>query len=152
MSEDKGRPTKYREEYNDIAKRLAIGGYSDKNIAEILGVAEQNFHLWKKRYPDFRESLNEGRAMVVANIAKSMYQRAVGYKTEEVREKVDPVTGEVIERVVTKKKIPAETGAASLMLKAKAPDIYNRKQEVDITSSDGSMTPRTLDSFYEKSE
>lgn len=152
MSEDKGRPTKYREEYNTIAERLALGGYSDERIAQVLGVSKQTFYEWQKKHPDFLDCLMKGKELAVAEVSVSLFKRAKGYETEEVRQEIDPATKTITKITKTKKKIPPDTSAATLFLKAKNPKHWNVKQEVDVTSSDGSMTPRTLDSFYEKSE
>lgn len=147
-----GRPTLYREELNETARKLATAGYSDEKIADFIGVSKQTFYDWQKKHPEFLDSLSKGKQLLVASIARSMCQRAMGYATEEIREKVDPATNLVLERNIIKKRIPADVGAATLLLKAKAPEIYNRRQEIDVISSDGSMAARTLESFYESAE
>lgn len=54
-----GRPTRY----GGDAVRLATQGVTLQHIADTFGVTERVVCLWRLRYPEFREALNEGRAL-----------------------------------------------------------------------------------------
>lgn len=73
-----GRPSKYNEEIADKAYSLALLGASDKEMAEILGVSESTFNLWKKTYPEFSESLNEAKNMADSKVVRALYNQAIG--------------------------------------------------------------------------
>jgi transposase-like protein len=60
-----GQPTKYREEYCNIAVEYLGKGHSIVALAGKLGVRESTAHAWAKKYPEFREALDLGIAKAV---------------------------------------------------------------------------------------
>ncbi len=85
MSDKKqGRPTKYKEEYDSQAYKLAKSGMTDIQMSEFFEVAESTFHLWKKEYPIFSESIKRGKCEFDNNeVEKTLLQRALGYTYEK---------------------------------------------------------------------
>jgi hypothetical protein len=75
----RGRGTKYRPEMKEQARNLALLGLIDTEIAAALGIGETTLNEWKKRHPEFRESLNSGKLLADAEVAAALFQRAVGY-------------------------------------------------------------------------
>lgn len=73
------RPTKYKEEYDEQAKKLCRLGATDKELADFFDIAESTLNLWKERHPSFMESLKLGKTLSNANVADSLYNRAIGY-------------------------------------------------------------------------
>ena len=47
MAKKIGRPSAYKTEYVDKAYKLCLLGATDKQMADISGVAESTFNLWK---------------------------------------------------------------------------------------------------------
>lgn len=131
MSE--GRPTKYKPEYDTQAYKLCLLGASDERIANFFEIAVSTLYLWKKNHPSFSEALKGGKELANANVAKSLYDRAVGYTHTE--EKVFCFQGEIITHETTKH-YPPETGAIALFLKNREPELWRDKQEVNVTLSD----------------
>jgi len=74
-----GRPTDYRDEYTQEAYRLCLLGMIDSQLADFFEVSEQTLNTWKKKHPEFLESLRDGRIVADANVAQSTYKRALGY-------------------------------------------------------------------------
>jgi transposase len=142
-----GRPTKYKEELDKIAYELALLGYSDANIAKEIGIAESTIYEWKLTYKTFSEALKEGKAKASAKVAKSLYERALGYTTTEKRVERNEL-GEVVKEVEITKYVAPDTSAAALFLKAKEPDLWREQKHVDLTNSDASLSMRSLDAFY----
>ncbi|MDR1662584.1 MAG: hypothetical protein LBR95_09230, partial [Azoarcus sp.] len=60
-------------------------GLTDAQIAEQIGVSEALLNAWKKRHPDFYESLKKGKTEADAKVAVSLYRRACGYEHPAVK-------------------------------------------------------------------
>ena len=71
------RPSSYRKEYAEKARTLCLLGATDKEIAGILGVSEKTLNTWKKSHPEFFQSLKSGKDDADADVADSLYQRAL---------------------------------------------------------------------------
>ena len=72
---------------------------------------------WKKQHPSFFQSLNDGKHFADAEVAASLYQRALGYSHKEQRvfnESGKPTIVEVV------KEYPPDTAAAFIWLKNRA--------------------------------
>lgn len=117
-----GRPTKYKKEYNEQVFKLALLGATDKEIANFFNVKEQTINNWKKSEPEFFESLKKGKLEADANVAESLYKRALGYSYEEKRE--EKKGDKTISKTITKKEVPADIAAINIWLK-------NRRSKVD---------------------
>jgi hypothetical protein len=138
-----GRPTKYKEEYNDQVIKLCRLGATDKEIADFFDVKEQTVNNWKKSEPSFFESLKKGKVISDTNISESLYKKALGYyytEEKEVRIKDYNEEGKQIERVAVvelKKYVPADTTAQIFWLKNRRRDQWRDKQEHEISGKDG---------------
>jgi hypothetical protein len=145
VTKDKGRPSKYRPEFAQQAKKLCMLniGATDKHLAEFFGVSESTINLWKKQQPEFSESVKGGKMVADAEIAATLYQRAAGFYYNEVTfEKIDSKT--VLEntdentlatdpykkKIVTKYVVP-DTGAIMSWLKNRQPELWRDKTEID---------------------
>lgn len=101
-----GQPTKYKEEYTKMAYRLALLGADDKFLAVSFGVQESTINNWKKKHPEFLESLKKGKDKADSVIAQSLYKRAKGFDFTEKHyelKKVKTEQGEKEEMVCVKK-------------------------------------------------
>ena len=86
-----GRPTKYIAEYDQVAGNLALAGFSDIDISEALGIAEQTFYDWQNRHPSFKKAISDGKKIAVGVVARSLFERAQGYTVKEKRVERDEV-------------------------------------------------------------
>lgn len=127
-SRGRGRPTLYKEEYNEQAYRLCLLGATDEELAEFFHVTEQTINNWKNDYPKFFESLKRGKASADANVAESLYKRAIGYSHPDVH--ISNFQGEITITDVTKH-YPPDTGAAFIWLKNRQPNKWKDKVEVE---------------------
>lgn len=111
---NKGRPTKYnKEKHPKAAYKLALLGMSNDEIAELMCIDSATLYRWKDCHDEFCEALMGGGALADADVAKSLYERAIGYEHGE--EKVFCFQGEIITHQ-TIKHYPPDTGAAALWL------------------------------------
>ncbi len=109
-----GRPTLYRDDHPERARKLALLGLTDAEIAEIFGVHEDTLNEWKNVHPEFSVSLNAGKVPADAEVAASMYHRACGYSHPDVH--VALFEGKAVITPLTKY-YPPDTGAAMSWLK-----------------------------------
>lgn len=82
-----GRPSKKNAFNSRTLNRLTDvykEGYTDKELAELLGLSEQTIHNYKKLFPAFFESIKTGKAIANKKVEAGLYQRAIGYSFPSV--------------------------------------------------------------------
>jgi 3-deoxy-D-arabino-heptulosonate 7-phosphate (DAHP) synthase class II len=121
-----GRPTKFKEEYCDQARKLCLLGFTDSQLAEFFEVNDSTIHKWKIDFPQFSESLKKGKAVADAEVAASLYKRATGYAEKET--KVFCHEGCIITEDIEKNH-PPDTGAAFIWLKNRQSKLWKDKKE-----------------------
>lgn len=102
----RGRPSSYRKEFAGQAYKLCLLGAIDKELADFFEVSEQTLNSWKKEFPEFLESLKNGKIIADATVSESLFKRANGYTHPE--EKIFCVEGAII-RAETTKHYPPDT-------------------------------------------
>jgi hypothetical protein len=122
-----GRPTKYKEEYNEQAEKLCKLGATDQELADFFEVDVSTINNWKIDYPQFFESIKKGKILADSNVAERLYQRALGFEHDS--EEIKVADGSVI-RVPTRKIYPPDPTAAIFWLKNRQPEKWRDKQEV----------------------
>ena len=133
-----GRPSKYKPKYAEQARKLCLLGATDAEMADFFEVDEATINRWKNEFSEFCESIKKGKLLADANVADRLYQRAMGYEAPDVDIRV--VGGEIIQTPLTKH-YPPDTPAAIFWLKNRQRGKWSDKSEIDVKSSDGSMTP-----------
>ena len=135
----RGRPSSYKDEYAEQARRLCLLGVTDKEMARFFGVSEQTINAWKSEHPDFLESLKEGKIGADIDVADKLYQRATGYEWIE-QQAIKIKVGQYEERVEVvdvRKAVPPDTTAAIFWLKNRRKVEWRDKQEHGFTDADG---------------
>lgn len=135
------RPTNYRKEYAEQARKLCLLGYTDKQLADFFNVCEQTINTWKIKHPEFLESIKKGKEFADIDVVESLYKRATGFDYEEVELKV--ADGRTSKKII-KKKVAPDSTAIIFWLKNRQPKSWRDKQEIDHQSSDGSMSPKQV--------
>jgi hypothetical protein len=129
-----GRPSKFKPEMVEQARRLSLLGATDREMAEFFQVAESTLNLWKLEHPEFSESLKLGKDAADDRVEKSLYRRALGYSHDAVKIFADPKTG--AEQIVPfTEHYPPDTTAAIFWLKNRKPQEWRDRQE--LTGADG---------------
>ncbi|EKN4845806.1 terminase [Yersinia enterocolitica] len=130
MATDKklGRPTAYKDEYAEQARKLCLLGHTDAELAEFFEVSEQTINAWKKAQPDFLESIKKGKAFADSEVASKLFHRATGYEHPE--DDIRAVEGAIV-ITPTIKRYPPDTAAAIFWLKNRQRDKWRDKQEVE---------------------
>jgi len=123
-----GRPSAYKEEYNEKAYKLCLLGATDKQLADFFEVSEQTLNSWKNKHSKFLEALKDGKDEADAKVAQSLYQRANGYSHPE--DKIFNNNGEAM-IVKTTKHYPPDTTAAIFWLKNRQKVQWRDKHDVE---------------------
>ena len=72
-----GRPSAYKEDYAKQALVLCELGATDVDLARAFGVSEKTINTWKKKHPDFLQSL-KGKQSADDMVKMSLFKRATG--------------------------------------------------------------------------
>jgi len=82
-----GRPTRYRKEFAEQARKLCLLGYTDVQLADFFEVTEKTINNWKNRHSEFLQSIKKGKAIPDAEVAETLFNKAAGRVViTEVRE------------------------------------------------------------------
>ena len=128
----KGRPTKYRSEFDQQVYKLSLLGATDEEVADFLGVCIDTIFEWAKVHPLFSEARARGKLGADAHVAERLFSRATGHRHDAVKilqYEGKPVIVPYIEVY------PPDTQAASWWLKNRQPLKWRDRHEV--TGADG---------------
>lgn len=77
----RGQPTKYNAKFHPLLGFwLAQAGLTDVQMADEMGVTERTINNWKKRYPEFFQSITEGKQTPDDEVQAALLKRALeGY-------------------------------------------------------------------------
>lgn len=141
-----GRPTLYREEYNDQVHRLCVLGVTDEEIAKYFGVCKDTINNWKKEYPKFLSSMADGKMEADADVAMSTYKSATGKHYVE-EEKI--VVGEGVRNL--RRQLPPDVAAQRMWLFNRRPKEWKNKVEVQEDINLNVFPPKEeLDAIYDR--
>lgn len=90
-------------------------GLANKQIADNIGISEETFYQWVKKYTEFAEAIKKGKEVIVCELENALIKRAKGYDVEEIVY-LPERGGGVTERRNTKH-IPPDTTALIFALK-----------------------------------
>lgn len=134
----KGRPTDYRDEYVEQARKLAQLGATEVEVADFFDVNVRTIQRWKNTHEDFCLALKVGKEAADERVVKSLYHRAVGYEQEEVKIFMPAGAAEPVYAPYTAKITP-DTTAAIFWLKNRRPAEWRDKVDLD-ASVDAKLT------------
>jgi hypothetical protein len=128
----RGRPTKFKPEFVNIARKMSELGATDAEMADAFEIDIRTLTRWKYEQDGFAEALIVGKDAADKRMEDSLYRRGVGYNFDSVEIKV--IEGEVVE-VPIRKHVPADTTAAIFWLKNRQPgkwrDTKNIKHDIE---------------------
>ncbi len=133
-----GRPSGFNPAFVKIAFQMALLGATDNDIATALQTSTVTINAWKQKYPEFLNSLNEGKAQADARVAVSLYNRATGYDHESVKIFADAKTGAVVQ-VPFIEHYPPDVTAQIFWLKNRQPDKWRDK--IDLSGQVDGLAP-----------
>lgn len=130
-----GRPSKYREEYAEQARKLCLLGATDAELANFFEVTETTINNWKHDHPGFFESIRAGKVRADAEVADSLYKRATG---EHIQlEKVVKKDDGSYEAIRYRSYLPGDPTAAYKWLLNRRSQNWSDKQHVEHSGNIG---------------
>lgn len=134
----KGRPTEYKEEFVEQARKLCEIGATDCEIAEFFDVDVRTIYRWKHSYPSFCQAIKSGKEICDERVERSLYQKATGFRyTEQQAIKVrEGQYEEKVEVVDVEREALPDTPAAIFWLKNRRG--WRDKVDTTIGNPDGS--------------
>ena len=134
-----GRPSRYKQDYDEQARKLCLLGATDKELADFFGVTETTVNNWKKAHQSFFESIRAGKTVADMEIANSLYKSAQdrlipayqAFKTRNVTydKKGNKIETEQVEVVEVPQAVPANDRAIKFWLMNRQPSKWRDKQE-----------------------
>lgn len=130
--ETSGRPTSYKPEYAEQARKYCLLGTTDKQLAGLFEVSVDTINEWKNVHEEFSASIKKGKDQADAEVANRLYHRAMGFEHDDVDIKV--VAGEIVQTPIRKIYAPDPT-AAIFWLKNRQRANWRDKQDVEHSGS-----------------
>ncbi len=129
-----GRPRVYDPAYGPRAKRLALLGLTDVEIADQFGITKETLYEWSAAQPDFSDYLASGKIEADGFVANSHYQRAIGFEYPAVKifpgaNGSGPVYAPYMEYH------PPDVGAQKSWLHNRQPDRWRERKQVDVAGT-----------------
>jgi hypothetical protein len=134
-----GRPTAYKPEYAEQARKLCELGATDIELADFFKVSIRTISNWQTRYPEFLQALKVGKDVADERVERSLYQKAIGYTFDSV--KVFQYQGVPLE-VPVREHVPPDTTAMIFWLKNRRKDQWRDRHEH--TGADGGPLLQTV--------
>ena len=70
----------HRPEYDEQAHEHCLLGATNAELAELFAVSPRTVDSWIANIPGFAEAVRGGRAVADGRVARSLYERAVGFR------------------------------------------------------------------------
>lgn len=114
-----GRPTKYKTEYAEQARKLCQLGATDDDLSDFFEVSRSTINLWKVKNKAFSDALKLGKDPADDKVERALFHRAVGYSHPE--DDIRVVNGEIVV-TPTMRHYPPDSTACIFWLKNRRPD------------------------------
>src|SRR5262245_6265069 len=119
-----GRPSLYKREYDEQAHNHCLLGATNAGLAELFGVGERTIDRWIADIPSFAKAVRDGRAFADGRVARSLYERAVGYR--QPVERIVVLRGEA-KKIELTVQHPPDRQACIIWLRNRCPSSWNVK-------------------------
>lgn len=140
----RGAKTKYSKKIRDKIEVLARKGFTDVEISKMIDITEVTLHNWKKKYPDFFESLKSWKLIPDAEVERSLFERACGYEHPETKFHYDTTAGKWVSCDTTKHYAPDPTSMI-FWLKNRKPDVWRDKKDLDLNDKTVRLNKKRFD-------
>lgn len=123
------RPTKYKKEFAEQARKLCAKGFTDKEMADFFEVDESTFTRWKQAHEELRTSIKEAKEEFDTKmVEETLLKRALGYEVTE--SKIEQQEGSPAKKTMTKKHIPPSDTALIFWLRNRRSNRWSNNPSV----------------------
>lgn len=156
QGEGGGPKTKFRAVFVEQARKMFRLGATEREVADILGVSESTFRMWKLAHPKLSAAVKVGKAPANSRTEMSLFHRANGYTYDaeelvpydhtEIK-KVTDKEGLEVETIVVKEKrvlrvpivkhVPPDTTAIIFFLKNRLKDRWRDFKATELSTPPG---------------
>lgn len=129
-----GRPTKFRVEMVEQARKLYEIGLTDIEVADFFGITDRTLYRWQADQPAFCQARKLGKDVPDDKVERSLFHRATGYSHKAVKIFADPKTGaeKIVEYV---EHYPPDATSCIFWLKNRRPEEW--RDRIEHTGKDG---------------
>jgi hypothetical protein len=130
-------------------------GLTDKEIAQFFSISERTLNEYKKKYPEFLQSLKRGKEISDTKVARALFLRATGYSHPEVN--ITNYKGKIIKTAIIKHYAPDVT-AQIFWLKNRLPAQWRDKIEalpkdnIDLPENLDDLTDQEINELYDRAK
>lgn len=143
----------------DKIKKLYLAGWTDRQVADFLGITKMAIEKWKK-LTEFSLPLKDWKKDADAKVEKSLYKRALGYAyRDRILEPEQTIVykdgqrtsltynhDKMVVTKITKKQMPPDPTSMIFWLKNRQPDKWRDTKEVTVTD----LTQEEIDARVER--
>lgn len=131
--------SKYNPDNLLLIGRWVRNGATNKEICDKLGINQNTFYTWIKKYGEFREVLKRTKEIVDTEVEAALFKRALGYDYEEetTTEGIDKYGNPISTTTKYKKHMAPDTGAGIFWLKNRDRENWRDKINHELTGKDG---------------
>jgi hypothetical protein len=104
-------------------------------------VAESTIDTWIKNIPDFGTAVKAGRVIADANVADSLFRRALGWENPKAVKIFMPAGADEPVYAPYTEIVPPDTTACIFWLKNRRPDLWRDAHRHEHTGKDGAPLP-----------
>jgi hypothetical protein len=138
-----GRHSQFNPKFIRCAELACRAGFTDRELAELLGVSLSALGKWKRQREDFCSALKVGKAEADSRVERSLYERATGYSYNAVKIFLpygsrEPVYAPYVEHV------PPDTTAAIFWLKNRNPAQWRDAWQLEHVTGKYVVSDKTL--------
>lgn len=126
----RGRPSSYKPEYTEQARKLCLLGAVDEDLADFFNVASSTISNWKHSEPDFLKAITLGKDEADNQVERSLFRRAMGFSHPET--KFATHEGKITDREDFTRHYPPDTAACIFWLKNRKKDHWRDKQDLNV--------------------
>src|SRR5437899_1905541 len=127
-----GRPTVYRPENAEIARRACTAGATNRSLAALFSVSRRTVDNWIARISEFGDAVREGREVADLAVVSALFARATGMelkKTKVFCHRGQPVTASYTDY------LPPDVSACMFWLRNRRPAQWHENRRECRSSS-----------------
>lgn len=128
-----GRPTLYKPNFAEIARRMCTQGATRADLADRFGVTINTVVAWQLEHQVFSDSCKQGREAADERVEQSFYERAIGYTYDS--EKLFMHEGKIIREAV-KVHVPPDSRAGEFWLRNRRADRWRDTKQLEARVAD----------------
>lgn len=119
------------------AYKLCLLGLRNQDLSVAFGVSLSTIEYWYRINEDFKHAVDLGRQSADADVAASLFKRAIGYQEDDIH--IAVYRGEVIATPI-KKNVAPDVTAQIFWLKNRQKELWSDKNKLEI---EGNLTEHT---------